>query len=102
GRAPGTRGNELAAEYIEFQFRELGLTPLFQAVGVTPDGAEFVSPRGTYRQRVEDLGQMLGPGHEQRVIVEAGGERRALAHDEDFVTLGYSGGGLARGEVVFA
>ena len=46
GRAPGTRGGELAAEYIRAQFREMGLQPLgasyFQEVplvGVTPDPA---------------------------------------------------------------
>jgi hypothetical protein len=102
GRAPGTRGNELAAEYIEFQFRALGLTPLFHERGVTPDGAEFVSPRGSYRQTVDGLGRTLGPASEQRLTVEVDGERRTLAHGADFVTLGYSGAGRARGEVVFA
>ncbi|MDX1675355.1 MAG: M28 family peptidase [Longimicrobiales bacterium] len=46
GRAPGSRGGDLASDYIRAQFREMGLQPLggsyFQEVplvGVTPDPA---------------------------------------------------------------
>src|SRR6185295_9632947 len=35
GRAPGTRGNRLAAEYIEYQLRKAGLEPAFPAA--TPE-----------------------------------------------------------------
>src|SRR5688500_10298061 len=29
GRAPGTRGNRVAADYVEFHFNKLGLKPAF-------------------------------------------------------------------------
>jgi len=35
GRAPDTRGNRIAAEYIEFHFRKLGLQPAFPASEAT-------------------------------------------------------------------
>src|SRR5687767_6881882 len=31
GRRPGTRGNERAAEYLEFWFKEFGLRPVFSS-----------------------------------------------------------------------
>lgn len=39
GREPGTRGDKLAAEYIEFYFKHCGLEPIFSSGSAQPDGA---------------------------------------------------------------
>ncbi len=102
GRAPGSRGNALAAEYVEFHFRQLGLTPLFPQSEIAADGAEVLTPRASYRQTLDDLGSAMGPPEEQRLVIEAGGApARALRHGTDFVTLGYAGDGKARAGVTF-
>jgi hypothetical protein len=40
GRAPGLRGNQLAAEYVEFNFRKIGLTPAFPSAKGEGDAAD--------------------------------------------------------------
>lgn len=52
GRAPGTRGNELAAEYIEHQFRRLNLLPAFSTSVESAEGAEVLDPNTSFRQAV--------------------------------------------------
>ena len=49
GRGPGTRGNVLAAEYFEWNFKNLNLTPAFSLVE-TVDGKEVVTPLASFRQ----------------------------------------------------
>ncbi|MBX3357471.1 MAG: M28 family peptidase [Phycisphaeraceae bacterium] len=53
GRGSGTRGNELAADYIEFWFRQFGLAPAFPVTETAHDGTEVVTPRGSFRQSFE-------------------------------------------------
>src|SRR5882672_833219 len=50
GRAPGTRGNVLAAEYVEFHFKKLGLKPAFPLETKDIDGTPVSTPFTTYRQ----------------------------------------------------
>jgi hypothetical protein len=60
GRAPGTRGAELAAEYIEFYFRQYGLQPTFS--GDTGQGPHAAAQAGkSYRQPLT-LGGVLHAG----------------------------------------
>ncbi len=49
GRAPASRGIELAAEYIEFFFRRYGLEPAFPAE-TEPPGADINAGLTSYRQ----------------------------------------------------
>jgi retinol-binding protein 3 len=58
GRAPGTRGMEWAAEYIEHYYRAYGLQPAFPGPGASPAGA---APR-SYRQPLTVDGALLGGG----------------------------------------
>ncbi|MBI4513147.1 MAG: M28 family peptidase [Gemmatimonadetes bacterium] len=67
GRAPGTRGIELAAEYIVSQFRRAGLRP---AVGDT-----------SYFQRVT----FVGMRPDARLVLQARGQRFDLRAGEEFV-----------------
>ncbi|MFG0284864.1 MAG: M28 family peptidase [Phycisphaerales bacterium JB039] len=101
GRAPGGRGIEIAAEYVEFHFRQLGLAPLFPSSELAAGGAEVLTPGASYRQTLPNLGRELGPDSAQRVRIEMGADGRALTCGTDFVTLGYTGSGRARGGVTF-
>lgn len=65
GRAPGSRGMEVAAEYLEFWMKKAGLEPAFPAIeanGQTPTEGDWVSfrqhfkiPGGTPRQLAADV-----------------------------------------------
>ena len=101
GRAPGGRGIEIAAEYVEFHFRQLGLAPLFPSVELTASGAEVMTPGASYRQTLPNLGREFGPDGAQLVRIGRGDAGRALKYGTDFVTLGYTGSGQARGGVTF-
>lgn len=85
GRAPGTRGIELAAHYIAAQFERAGLRP---AVGDT-----------SYFQRVP----VVGMTSRARLAFEAGGERLELRYGDEFVA--WAGTqrpeASARGDIVF-
>jgi hypothetical protein len=100
GRGPGTRGNVLAAEYIEFYFKQLGLKPAF------PTGsADSPTPNTSYRQA-------LAAGREPKVTQQSfaldiappnGGQAPAPITFEpgsDFVLRGSSGSGTVQGPVV--
>jgi hypothetical protein len=79
GRAPGTRGSELTADYIEFHFRQAGLEPA------------FTEPAG-YRQPFEYVTHSPFPTVTvEGAALEINGE--ALTDGEDFVVLGNSGSG---------
>ncbi|MBI1967930.1 MAG: M20/M25/M40 family metallo-hydrolase [Gemmatimonadetes bacterium] len=67
GRAPATRGGELAARYIAAQFAALGLEP--------------VAPNGSYFQPVSLVGMTPSP----TLVWGTNGTTRALRYGEDFV-----------------
>lgn len=99
GRAPGTRGNVLAAEYLEFNFRKIGLKPAFATKDKASDGTEVVTKSATYRQPFRQ-GTTLKVVSE-KVSYEAGGRTIKLQPGVDFNTLGYSGDAEAAGPLVF-
>jgi hypothetical protein len=79
GRAPGTRGSELTADYVEFHFRQSGLEPAFG------------EPAG-YRQPFDYVNRSPFPTVTvDGAALEINGE--ALTDGEDFVVLGNSGSG---------
>ena len=85
GRAPGSRGADIAAHYVRAQFEEAGLAP----------GA----PDGTFFQRLQLVGLTLSPS----LVVGVAQRTTALQYLDDFVAwpLGPSAAVIADGELVF-
>ncbi len=99
GRQPGTRGNALAADYIERYMREAGLRPAFPTVEKAADGTEVVTTFATFRQEFR-------AGAKERVArakaeIAAGGERRDLVSGEGVAALGCTADAAATGPLVF-
>jgi len=84
GRAPGTRGNRLAADYIEFHLRRLGLSPAFTDPGTDAK---------TYRQPFSPPGARPPYGKVELITQRVNFGERELTPDVDFKVLGYSGSG---------
>lgn len=91
GRAPGTRGNELAAEYIEFWYRKIGLAPAF------PDADD--TPNASYRQSFSAPSELKVT--QERLTIGVDGRMLELTPGVDFNTLGYAGNGEASGSLAF-
>lgn len=95
GRAPGLRGNDLAAEYLEFWMKDAGLEVAFPAVGedgVTPkDG-----PWKSYQQKFALTGG--APKVEEGVLTAGGADRE---RGKDFTVLGISGNAKVEAPVTF-
>lgn len=98
GRAPGTRGNLLAADYLEFHFKRLGLLPAFPR-SVETAGATHSVDRSTYRQPFQH-GTTLKVGDEM-ASVSVNGTTSVLRAGSDFVTLAFAGAAEATGAPVF-
>ena len=95
GRAPGVRGNDLAADYLEFWMKDMGLEPAFPAVGadgVTPKDGDWTS----YMQEFALTGG--APKVETGTMRLAGKE---LERGKDFAVLGVSGNGEVDAPVTF-
>ena len=69
GRAPASRGSELAAKYIAAQYERLGLKP--------------VGDNGTYFQNVPLVGKKVDPA--AKLAVSGGGQALAFNFSDDFV-----------------
>jgi hypothetical protein len=83
GRGPGTRGIELAAEYIADAFEDAGLKP-----GGDDDG---------YFQQLEiTIGVKAGDGNSVTL------DEKPVKFKKDFVPLGFSENGSVRGRLAFA
>mgnify|MGYP002783731600 CR=1 FL=1 len=96
GRAPGTRGNADAADYLEFYFRRYGLSPAFPEEAASGQEAK---PFSSYRQEMTPArlrtGQLVV---ESQTMTVAG---KTLAGGTDFGALGLSGSGSAAGTIAF-
>ena len=86
GRAPGTKGNLLAAEYIRDQFKKIGLMPY---------GKEYFQTFSI----VTDI-MMNSKGNGLSII--DGKTEKAFSLQKEFTPLGISDNGIAKGSVVFA
>lgn len=97
GRAPGTHGIEMAAEYIEYYFKSYGLEPAFPEATEKLGGKEVTMPAG-YRQRFD----FASPSPKVNVLSSAMliGEE-TLEADKDFTVLGISGSGLIVAPLTF-
>jgi hypothetical protein len=96
GRAPGLRGNDLAAEYLSFWMRESGLKPAFPEAAAP--GAEVTkdAPWTSYRQPFELPGTKRDV--ESAALALAGAD---LERAKDFEVMGMSGSGSADAPVTF-
>jgi Peptidase family M28/PDZ domain/PA domain len=109
GRAPGTKGNRVAADYIEFQLRRLGLQPAFSTeIRNDHDEVTSTTPRSNFRQ-VFTAPPSQRPGDSTKVTheevsyqVHAGDAPTTLKAGTDFSVIGYSGSGHLTGDLVFA
>ncbi len=88
GRAPGTHGNLLAQDYIQFYFTRAGLEPAFSIDG-----------EPTFRQPFNVSGDVIVTDAD--FAWTAAGDSRQLEAEEDFNVLGISGTGNAEGDLVF-
>ncbi len=102
GRAPGTRGNEIAQEYIEFWFKQFGLAPAFtESVTITAaDGAEVVADVPTYRQPFE-VGLEMYVDNAALSMSLGGADSMVLTPGRDFTVLGMSGSGDLTAPIAF-
>lgn len=87
GRAPGTRGGDLAVEYVRAQFRRIGLEPVGDSylqsvplIGMTPDPSlTLLLPDGSESR----------PGYRDDYVLEAGVPEPELEADAEMVYVGY-------------
>ena len=85
GRFPGTAGDALTGEYIASEFKKYNLEPYGE------NG--FFQPFEIYTQ-VKIAG-------ENSFKIETGGTANTYSVEQDFVPFGFSGSGIAEGELVF-
>ncbi|MFN0012592.1 MAG: M28 family peptidase [Phycisphaerales bacterium] len=108
GRAPGTRGSQLAAEYVEFYFKKYGLAPIFPSEVKAADGTSVLTPRASYRQPFEAGSTTKYDAQSVAFLPAAGGGAGAnlpttpLVAGKDFVPLPQSGSGKVEGPIAFA
>jgi Zn-dependent M28 family amino/carboxypeptidase len=71
GRAPASKGEELSTQFIEEQFKSIGLMP--------------GNPKGTYFQTVPMVGMTADPAAELGFADPANGKQMRLKYADDFV-----------------
>jgi len=87
GRGAGTKGAEMAREYIATLFAEWGLRPM--------------GDNGTYFQRFSFPGRLrLGEGNLLELTLPDG-QKRTFAPEKEFLPLALSANGEVEGEIVF-
>ena len=90
GRQPGTRGDDLASEYMEFYMKEAGMKPAFTDENGEP------SWRQPFRFQVSRRAQ--APTLQSASVMDGS---RELVMDRDFAVLANSGNGTVTGPMTF-
>ena len=99
GRVPGSRGNVIAAEYIEYYFRQAGLSPAFAAEEKAADGTAVLTPASSYRQPFTHGSETSV--HQAAVEFDLGGDGLvALKPAMQLTVLGSSGSGSVKGSIL--
>jgi len=88
GRRAGTKGAKKAARYITRQFNVYGLKPI-------------ESRSYTFRKSF-DFTSGVKLGRKNHLVIESGDETFLLVLGKDFLPVGFSSSGSAKGELVFA
>lgn len=101
GRGSGSRGNRLAADYLEFYYRRAGLKPAFMLEETAADGTVVSTPFASYRQTFS-----IGRGtvvSDESLSLSRGGDAgvRTFTPGQDFNTLAISASGSVEAEAVF-
>lgn len=96
GRAPGLRGNALAAEYLAFHFKRLGLTPAFSSTTTASEGTQVLTARDSFYQDFS-VGEDTYIDH---ATLQAGA-LGDLTLDQDFSPLAFSGSASVSAPLVF-
>jgi hypothetical protein len=91
GRFPGTRGNRLAADYIEYYFRQANLKPAFASDLKAADGSTVLTPNTSYRQTFSQGNEIKVEQADVTFDLGPGGTLRLKP--EEFTVLGSSGSG---------
>lgn len=102
GRGSGSRGNRLAADYLEFYYRRAGLKPAFSLEESAADGSTVTTPFASYRQTFS-VGR--GTVVEREALSLSGGPdgvARTFASGQEFNALAVTGSGTVEAEAVFA
>jgi len=99
GRGPGLKGNRIAAEYFEWNFKRLKLEPAFPAV--EPEPATVAPKPHSYMQEFTAGREVRGDKSLVSYTPLAGANPVELLADSDFIVLGNSGSASVEGEVVF-
>ena len=97
GRAPGSHGIEVAADYIEFTLKGLGLEPPFQQTIEAADGSHVTE--ASYRQPFDVAGETIVD--EALLEWSAAGAHGEPMAKTDFDPTPFSANGRATGPVVF-
>ncbi|HLO39633.1 MAG TPA: M28 family peptidase [Phycisphaerales bacterium] len=97
GRAPGTRGNLLAAEYLEFHFKKLGLKPAFTVKGA--DGQDGGAESKSYLQTFPFGSNLSMKGSAVTLNLPSG--KKDLRFEQDYTVLGFAGDAEATAPLVF-
>lgn len=101
GRLPGTRGMELAKEYMEYYFSQYGLKAPYDGEVVQPDGTTLVEANASFRQPF-DLGESADLKRGDLTYTN-GGDSLTFERGKgaDFTVTGLGTGGTAKGNFVF-
>ena len=67
GRGPGTRGNQTAAEYIEFYFKSFGLEPAFTGSGRADEAEGDAGEAGASSEKSDALSAKLAGRASERL-----------------------------------
>ncbi|HYE63891.1 MAG TPA: M28 family peptidase [Phycisphaerales bacterium] len=105
GRAPDTKGNRIAADYIQWNYERLGLGPAFPTEVKGKDGEVTLRPFTSYRQEFKAPASQR-PEFRYKLVEQAASyqvrrNRTELIGGEDFNVIGHSGSGEVTGAVVF-
>ncbi|MEM9803505.1 MAG: M28 family peptidase, partial [Planctomycetota bacterium] len=98
GRLPGTRGMELAKEYMEFQFKRSGLVAPLPLEVENADGTQAIQARGSYRQEFS-----LGASNTVKSAAFRIGDAVEFEHGvaAEFTVTGLGSDGDVEGDAVF-
>ncbi len=100
GRVPGSHGNRVAADYIEYYFRQAKLIPGFASEMTAADGTKVLTPNTTFRQPFKVGNEIKVQQAEASFDLGPGGVV-TLKEGTDFTVLGMSGSGTITAPLVF-
>lgn len=95
GRLPGTRGGELAADYIQFWLEQFRLQPAYPTTDIASDGSEVRTPFTSFRQPFPIQGTY------ELKTAELSVDGLPFELEKDFNPIPFSGNATAKGPIAF-